>query len=295
MSREKRIYRAPDHEAYAQHISESYFAAHSELLSPYPATRLNDFRGLNLMTGGLRAYEFTILCGATGTGKTTLCANLSLDLLKQRVPQFVASVETGHTDYVKRMIAAHAGLDWNTGDKVPLKLLQAFHAEHQELYKGPLWVSLYDNRTTVETLMADLAEMVEKNGVKVALIDNLNFFLEITSAANAIVEMDRVIHELIIFCKQMPIHIVLIMHPKKTETGRVESEFDIKGSSTAVQEAHNVLLFNRAHPELIKAGRAEDGDREILIAKMRRKGKYVRRRLIIKGVNGVRYIEGETV
>jgi twinkle protein len=266
------------------------------MLVPYASTPLLRFPRLNAMTGGLRAYEFTILCGATGTGKTTLCANLSLDFLEQGVPQFVASVETGHTDYIRRMISAAVGYDWNSGDPVPQAALQLFNADHGQKFKNaPAWLSLYDNRTTVEALMADLAYMHKHHGIKIAIIDNLNFFLEVTSAQNAIVEMDRVVHELIIFCKRVPIHLIMIMHPKKTDHGRVESEFDIKGSSTAVQEAHNVLLFNRVHPALVDDGIASPEDREIMIAKMRRKGKFVRRRVIIKARNGVQYSEGDVV
>lgn len=277
----------------AESLSESFCKAQEELLIPSASVPLLRFPKLNTMMGGFRPYEFTILCGGTGTGKTTLCANFSRDFLYQSVPQFIASVETGHTDYVKRMMSATAGVDWNQGDPVPLADLQKFNEKNIAHFGNKTaWLSLYDNRTTVENLMADIAFMVSKHGAKIAIIDNLNFFLEITSAQNAVIEMDRVIHELIIFCKNVPVHIVMVMHPKKTDNGRVESEFDIKGSSTAVQEAHNVLLFNRAHPDLIKNGLATGGDREILIAKMRRRGKYVRKRLVLGCDNGVNYFEG---
>ncbi len=283
-------------EPSVQKMGETFYQASSELLTPFPAVPLSLYPNLHAMTGGLRPNEFTILCGATGTGKTTLCANLSRDFLEQGVPQFIASVETGHTDYVKRMMSAIAGQDWNQGDEVPLLALQIFGDQHAKKFVAETaWLSLYDDRTPVENLMADIAYMVKHHSVKVAIIDNLNFFLEITSAQNSIIEMDRVIHEMIIFCKQVPVHIIMVMHPKKTENGRVESEFDIKGSSTAVQEAHNILLFNRIHPDLVRAGTASENDREIMIAKMRRKGKFVRRRLVIKAVNGVQYYEGAVV
>lgn len=286
-------YLPADHRPHADRLFESFYLAQSEFLTPFPSVPLKHFPNLNAMTGGLRTYEFTILCGATGTGKTTLCANISRDLLEQEVPHYIASVETGHTDYVKRMISAMAGQDWNTGEQVPLEHLKIFNGGHGEKFrKDCCWLSLYDDRVAIETLMADLAYVVKHYGVKVAIIDNLNFFLEVTSAANAIIEMDRVIHELVIFCKKVPVHVIMVMHPKKTDHGRVESEFDIKGSSTAVQEAHNVLLFNRVHPDVIRAGHADEGDREIMIAKMRRRGKYVRRRLVIKATNGVLYTEG---
>ena len=280
----------------SESLVECYPKALEELSMPFPSVKLNLFSKLSTMTGGLRPYEFSILCGATGCGKTTLCANLSCDLLLQKVPQFIASVETGHTDYVKRMISAFSGEDWNAGDQVNADRLHEFNKGFGEMFtKSGSHLSLYDNRTSIENLMADMAYMVSNHGVKVAFIDNLNFFLEITTAQNAIVEMDRVIHELIIFCKQVPIHVVMVMHPKKTDGGRVESEFDIKGSSTAVQEAHNVFLFNRAHPDLIKTGVAGLNDREIMIAKMRRRGRFVRRRLMIGCQNGSKYFEGDVL
>jgi replicative DNA helicase len=281
---------------YAEPVSNLYGSAHRELALPFPATRLARFPKLTQMTGGLRPYEFTILCGATGSGKTTLCANISRDLIEQKIPHFVASVETGHTDFVKRVMSAMAEKDWNTGDPVPLERLKDFHSKHGHLFEADsAHLSLYDNRIPVETLMADIDWMVKNRGVRVAMIDNLNFFLEVTRAADMMVEMDRVIHELIIFCKRVDVHIIMVMHPKKNESGRVESEHDIKGSSTANQEAHNILLFNRPHPDLVTAGVAREGDREVLIAKMRRKGKFVRRRLVLRSIDGVAYFEGDIV
>lgn len=296
MSKDFNEYLPKDWQPNSEVLGENYYLAHSEMLSPASSTPLKLFPKLQQMTGGLRPYEFTILCGATGSGKTTLCANLSCDLLQQGVPQFIASVETGRTDYTKRMISAFAGRDWNTGDPVPLDDLKKFNDGHVELFKGEdAWLSLYDNRAKIENLMSDITFHVKHHGVKVAIIDNLNFFMEVTSAQNQVIEMDRVIHEMIIFCKKVPVHVIMVMHPKKTDHGRVESEFDIKGSSTAVQEAHNIFLFNRPHPELIKSGVASPGDRELLLGKMRRRGRFVRRRLILKAENSVRYFEGELV
>jgi replicative DNA helicase len=287
-------YISPSHNPNAEPDKSTYWLAHGEFAFPSPATAFSHFPKINAMTGGLRPYEFTILCGATGTGKTTLCANLSRDFIDQGIPHFVASVETGRTDYVKRIISAMVGHDWNTGDPVPKAALQLFDAEHGHKFKNEShWFSLYDDRGKVEDLMADIAAMVRDHKIRVAIIDNMNFFLEVTRASDTLVEMDRVIHELIIFCKQVPVHVIMVMHPKKTDHGRVESEFDIKGSSTAVQEAHNVLLFNRPHPDLIKNGVANEGDRELLLSKMRRRGKYVRRRVILKARNCVQYFEGE--
>jgi replicative DNA helicase len=276
---------------YVMGAHELFIEAYQDLMHPAPSTKLLDFPLFMKMTNGLRPHEFTILCGATGTGKTTLCANWSADLLKQRIPHFVASVETGHLDFMKRLLSVLEQRDWNTGSIISLEDLERFHEKNSRLFESDtLNLSLYDNRMPIETLMNDLAWLVKHKNIKVAIIDNLNFFLEVTRSQDQVIEMDRVIHELIIFCKRVPAHVIMVMHPRKAE--RIESENDIKGSSTANQEAHNIFLFNRPHPDLLKSGHAIESDREILIAKVRRMGKYTRRRLILKSSNGVSYHEG---
>lgn len=277
-----------------EHVADALGDSISEILKPEPSVRLYDFPNFSHLTGGFRPKEFTILCGSTGTGKTTLLANWSNSLVGQEVPHFVASVETGRHDFVRRIISARVQKDWNTGDLVSVQEVKKYltEPEIERLKKARLYLSLYENRFSISQLLHDLDYMVKTHGVKVAFIDNLNFFMEVTSHENAIVEMDRVIHELIIYCKQSPVHVVMVMHPKKTFSGRVESEFDIKGSSTSVQEAQNVMLFNRPSEEIVEKGIAEPNDREILIAKMRRRGVAVGTRMILKSYDGVAYQEG---
>jgi len=274
-------------------IRNLYPDALKQMLVPQESVKINRWYMFNKITGGFRPFEFSILCGATGSGKTTLLANISLELVKQEIPHFVASVETGHLDFISRMVSADSGNDWNTGDPVSKELLTEYHATAgRKIQKSKMWLSLYDNRFDTKKLMNDIAWHVRENKIKIAFVDNMNFFLEVTAANQVIVEMDRVIHDLIIFCKRTPVHIVMVMHPKKTDGGRVVSEFDVKGSSTSVQEAHNVFLFNRPDPSLLKLGlEIEPNDRELTLAKMRRKGKFVGSKLILKTKECVRYEE----
>lgn len=280
------------HIPHSKSCTELYAQVMKEMALPVPSVRTLSFPIFDEMTGGLRAREFSILCGATGVGKTTLLANFSATLIQQEIPHFVASVETGPTDFIRRLISVYWGKNLNTGRAVDLEQLKKIHILHGgKLQVSSLHLSLYEDRIPVEILLADIGWHVKNHGCKVVMLDNLNFFMEVTSAQNQIVEMDRVIHEIIVFCKQVDVHVILVMHPKKTEHGRVENEFDIKGSSTAVQESHNVFLFNRPHPDLIRAGTADAEDREIKIAKNRRFGEYIGRRLILNNISGTSYFE----
>lgn len=280
-----------EYRPHAEPLSAIYQEALKELREPYPSAMLPDWKIFNQITGGFRTREFTILCGATGVGKTTFLANLSAQFLKGEIKHFIASVETGHTDFVKRAVSVMAGEDLNTGDAVSLEKLKWVDSKVGDLFStDTAYLSLYDNRIPIETLLKDLRYHAEVRKCKVAMIDNLNFFMEVTRAADTLVEMDKVIHELIIFCKQVDLHIIMVMHPKKTEGGRVVSEFDIKGSSTAVQEAHNVLLFNRCDPRDTHLNHPDD--RELTFQKMRRRGKFTGSKLIFHNESS-RYREGD--
>lgn len=253
------------------------------LCNPPPSIKLPSWDAFNQCVGGFRANEFSILCGSTGSGKTSLLANWSTELLKTKTKHFVMSVETGPMDYLARVASVFANEDLNTGDPIDPKTITRLAAQNMnELFSDYIEFTPYDNRIPLQQLIDDLSWAVSQE-CKIAFIDNLNFFMEITTDQNQIYEMDKVTHELIMFCKRNPIHIVLVMHPKKTFSTRVLSEFDIKGSSTAVQEANNIFLFNRPDPDAVSSGEQVSTDRELLIAKLRRRGKYTGKTILIDG------------
>lgn len=276
-------------------ICEVAVDAYAEMVNPYPSFKFPLWQNFTKATGGIRTKEFSILCGATGTGKTEFLANLSVQLLTNRIKHYVASVETGDTDYFRRILSIIAEEDLNKGEAVKFEKITHLRANCAHFVETEdLYLSIFDNRISLNLLLQELAFAHDNFGCKVALLDNLNFFLEVTSAQNSIIEMDRVIHELIMFCKRTDMHVVMVMHPKKTENGRVESEFDIKGSSTAVQEAHNVFLWNRPTKTDQDAGYTSDRYRELTIAKMRRNGEFVRKRIMFQYSNRS-YIEREMI
>jgi replicative DNA helicase len=262
------------------------------LAKPYPAIQLPEWPAWNKLVGGFRMREYSILCGPTGTGKTTLLANLSKQLALQKVSNFVMSIETGSVDYCIRFISALEGVDLNTGDAVAADELAKISARHLELItNGKLEFSIYESRIDVEQLKADIRYAVEILGCRVIFVDNLNYLLRIGKAADQNIEMDRVTHDLIEFVKTVEAHIVMVMHPRKTEDKRVLSEFDVKGSSTSVQEAQNVFLFNRPLVGDVVNGKRHHTDRDFFIAKMRRRGRYVGKTLHFKVCGGCKYIE----
>jgi len=272
---------------HSRSLGELYKETLQELLTPYPSIELHGWPMLNDLLGGFRAREFTILCGSTGAGKTTLLAHWAKAILETRKRCFVMSVETGHTDFIKRTMSAFSGSDLNRGIGLTPDILKLFHAKYGSFFTSDgLFLSLYDNRINHRTVINEIEWHHKHKGCEVVFIDNLNFLMEVASSDNQVQVMDTVVHDLIMYAKRTDVHIVMVMHPKKTDHGRVESEFDIKGSSTAVQEAHNVLLFNRATKKEIESAGRGTYSRELMIRKLRRRGESIGKSLWLNYSNG---------
>lgn len=259
---------------------ETWMDAKHELEKNAHGLDMTTWDYFNQSINGLRPNEFSIICGPTGSGKTTLLANMACNLAAINTPIFIGAVETGKTDFIRVMAAILAGKDpytvWSKED------ISTIDASHAKILKSKQHVFCrYDSRVNHERLLADLLFAHEHHGVKVAFIDNLNFLLDVKKGGDMIVEMDRAVHDFVVFVKKVPMHIFMVMHPRKTEGGRVVSEFDIKGSSTAVQESANVILWNR----LEKTDHAPMGHipafcREMKFCKVRKNGKSVGARII---------------
>lgn len=256
-----------------RHLSEVWVDTAVELLDPPKGLPLSWWPRFTELTGGLRPGEFTLLCAPTGAGKTQLLANIAAQLFLAGEAQFVAPVETGDVDFVARMLSTIERRDLNTGDPVPEAVLRGISERWSaKLSTSPLYLGTYQDRVDLDEMLAMLSYMKTTYGVKLALLDNLNFFLKVTSAQMERAEMDEAIHRLVIHARDIGMHVILIVHPRKTDGGRVESEFDIKGSSTAVQEAWNVCLYNRPRPEDVESGRRHFTDRELVFRKLRKRG-----------------------
>lgn len=261
-----------------RHSSEVWQESRAEMLNPPQGVMLPWWPQFSELILGLRPHEITLVCAPTGAGKTSFLSQITTQLLIQGVSSFAAPVETGDSDYMKRVASPIAKMDLNTGVAIQESTLREVEGLLLPYLKRTLLnISTYDNRVAVDEIVSLIKYQAQNYGTKVVLLDNLNFFLPVTSEQGVTAAIDEAIHDLVILKKRVPVHILLVVHPRKTEGGRVESEFDIKGSSTAVQECDNVLLFNRPKPEDVESGRRSWADRELVFKKIRKRGHNVNR------------------
>jgi twinkle protein len=269
---------------------EVFDKALKQIQNPPKGLMIEGWQSFNERLGGLRPHELTIFCGATGSGKTQFLANMATNLMQKGEKLFVASVETGPTDFAVRMISVMVGRDLNTGDPSDIKSFSKKIAPDFDRIQDNVFFSTQEDRIDVMDMIETLKYMNEVQGVRVAVLDNLNFFLRITKSSDTNIAYDEAIHSFVIAAKKLPMHIFLVMHPKKTVEGKITSEFDIKGSSTAVQEAPNVLLMNRLDKKEIEEGKGTQLSREFVFKKIRKRGYYVNQPFIME-YEGAKYVE----
>lgn len=259
-----------------RHVSEIWTSVLDRLIAPPQGIALPQWPKMTSYLRGLRPHELTILCAPTGSGKTEFLCNISAQLLIQDVPHFVAPVETGDRDFLIRMLSCIEGENFKKKDALPpMEAMLLSERMMPRLLNKRFWIASYDGRVDV-TEMVNLLKLMYQQGAQVAILDNLNFFLKVTRAADQMIEMDEAVREFVMLVKNLPMHIILVCHPKKTMgEGRVESEFDIKGSSTLVQECANCILFNRPLIADVKAGKNKWTDRELVFKKLREFGENV--------------------
>lgn len=273
--------------------------ATTEIITPPVGVPLSGWDTFNKYTGGLRPYEFSIFCGATGSGKSTWLANLTAKLIEQDQKVFVAPIEIGEVDFMKMVLSVLAKTDFVSGENISAEAKNKLHyvlKEYTTKIEKNLVVTTYNSRVDIDEFIQLMKYVNDRHKANVAICDNLNFMLKPTRGNDQTLEMDETVHKFVQCVKVVPMHIFLVMHPRKTEGGKILSEFDIKGSSTAVQEATNVLLMNRLTDEEQDEFGLTRFDREFVFKKLRKRGKYVNEKFYMRNTDGFgRYEESSKV
>jgi len=266
-----------------------------ELRNPPFGVELPYWPTMTTYTGGFRGGEISLVTSGTGTGKTTMLANIATQINTLGIGTYIASVEIGPVAFLLAMISVVSQMDLNTGDKYDEATIERVKSKWMPLLRaGRLIFGRHDDRVDPTKLAEEIIEANQKYGVKFAILDNLQFFSQVVDAQNERAEQDRVIREFVRVVKRVPVHIFLVVHTRKTnnDNQRVESLSDLKGSKTLVDEAWNVFALNKAPSEEIHRGNASWSDREIVILKMRRRGKHVGKSIRFKFHEGV-YAEAQ--
>jgi replicative DNA helicase len=245
-----------------------------ELVNPPIGVPLYTWQNFSDALGGLRPGEFSLLCAPSGVGKTHFIAAMSIQLCLAKRPHFVAPVETGDTDFIARQWSVLSKTNLNSGDPQNELFLNRVLKETKPVFELTTQnIASYRDKVPLKEMTDMIRYQRERYNIEVALLDNLDFFMHVSDERQKNQEMDKAIHVLRILAEEIGVHIFLIVHPKKAgKGGRVESEEDIRGSSSAYQWASNVFLYNPPKEEELKDNARTPFHRELMIRKCRKRG-----------------------
>ena len=228
---------------------------HPDQFAGIPVTSMKTLQGY---VRGIRRGEFSLLTGGTGTGKTTLASQLSLDIAQQRIPTLWGSFEIKNSKLIIKMLRQKyqrkaPALKHQTGT-LTTPLLEGsdasfLHRLLEDFEELPMHFMSFHGATAVDAIIdaMDFARYV--HDIHVYFLDNLQFMTDISGSGDfaRFAAQDKVITKLRHFATENDVHIFMIVHPRKEAPEKKLTIQSIFGTGKVTQEADNVLILNDCH------------------------------------------------
>ncbi|XP_049848452.1 twinkle mtDNA helicase-like [Schistocerca gregaria] len=196
------------------------------------------FPNLSKLLKGHRKGELTIFSGPTGIGKTTLLAQLSLDYVMQGIPTLWGSFELHNVRLAKKLLNQFA-------KKSLEKNIQEFELIADKFQELPIYFMRFHGSTELDQVLDAMEYALYVYDVEHVVIDNLQFMTPMVTGRgfDKFEQLDFAISKLRNFSTSKNVHISLIIHPRKEDSGHALSTNSVFGSAKATQEADNVIMI----------------------------------------------------
>ncbi|RIA87199.1 P-loop containing nucleoside triphosphate hydrolase protein [Glomus cerebriforme] len=201
-----------------------------------------DLPGLNKILKGHRPGEITIFTGPTGTGKTTILSQLSLDYCRSGVSTLWGSFEIPNVRLAKKMLQQFAEKDLTKYPEEFVDLAEKF----QQL---PMYFLKFYGSTEISTIIDAMDHAIHAFDVRHIIIDNLQFM---TADQGRYIDRwelhDRILTSLRRVATEKNVHITIVVHPKKDDKELLDVS-SVFGTAKVTQEADNVIILQRLNTE----------------------------------------------
>lgn len=206
---------------------------------------------------GFRPGELSIFTGPTGSGKTTVLSQISLDLCMQGMRTMWGSFEVRNSRLAQVMIQQIATkpiiLDHSDHRAIPnnSRIVNeeeaTFEAAFDRLSTLPIVFMNSFGSTPLESVLECMELAVAKDGTQLIILDNLQFMLSGQSTNNfdKFDLVDQSIAAVRHFCNRHPVHVILVIHPRKEIDNSPLGLCSVSGTAKATQEADNVIVLQK--------------------------------------------------
>lgn len=197
---------------------------------------------------------FNIVTGVNGSGKSSFLSQLICQSVEQGKDVWLYSKELPNymtknwINYifagarnVKKYTTARESTYYKTTNEAKDKI--------DEYYAGHIYIYKDGQPNSIEDIQKSMEASVRKFGSKLFVIDNLTAInLKCSESEKWGVQVDLV-NWLIEFAKKYNVVVILVIHPKKIETMRRLTKFDVQGLGSIVDLAHRLFSLYRVTPK----------------------------------------------
>lgn len=144
-------------------------------------------------------------------------------------------------------------------DSVYYKVLPEARKVIDEYYREHIFIYKDDYENTIEAIEKSMEDSVRKYGSKLLIIDNLTAINFNCSDNEKWGKQVDFVNWCITFAKKFHVVVILVIHPKKIETMRRLTKFDVQGLGSIVDLAHRLISLYRVTPKDKAGERRHDG------------------------------------
>lgn len=189
----------------------------------------------------------TITTGATGAGKSVWINQVYLaEALNQGYDCFLFTGELSTERQQYWMNLMLAGKKHIKVKNTHYRIIDPkSQQEIQDWYRGRFFI--YDNEIdyTAKSILKTMEELVRKKGVKVFVLDNLMTIDLECNHSDIWMKQKEFVVKLVNFARKYNVLVHLVAHPRKLETTRRLTKFDVSGAGDITNLAHYVLAIYR--------------------------------------------------
>jgi replicative DNA helicase len=252
-------------ERFSPSQSQSYAAATDQFLSEYVSRAESGntlagiptgFPELDELMGGLCEGEFIILAADTGSGKSALALNLSLNVARHTGAKVLfVSLEMKGKEVAGRGLCLDAGVNMNAFRTMSVSDADwsRINAATARAATTPLLIN-DDVRVTLARLRAEALLLRQQRDLSMVVVDYVQLLVDAVRRANkGISEVEAVgmiTRELKLLAMELGVPVLALSQFNKGGTQRVErspgakhSATDLKGNSSIGQDANTILLL----------------------------------------------------